>query len=59
LLQKVGGIYANNTDPAEFINQNLMMEANVIHEAFVSGVKQRLFLGIKLYLSEACTSADV
>ena len=36
---KVGGIHANNTYPAEFIYQNLMMEANVIHQAFVSGVK--------------------
>lgn len=42
---KVGGIYANNTYPAEFIYQNLMMEANVIHQAFVSGVKKLLFLG--------------
>jgi GDP-L-fucose synthase len=42
---KVGGIYANNTYPAEFIYQNLMMEANVIHEAFKSGVKKLLFLG--------------
>jgi GDP-L-fucose synthase len=42
---KVGGIYANNTFPAEFIYQNLMMESNVIHQAFVSGVKKLLFLG--------------
>ncbi|MBU3538231.1 GDP-L-fucose synthase [Polynucleobacter sp. UK-Gri1-W3] len=42
---KVGGIHANNTFPAEFIYQNLMMEANVIHQAFVSGVKRLLFLG--------------
>jgi len=42
---KVGGIYANNTYPAEFIYQNLMIEANVIHQAFVSGVKRLLFLG--------------
>lgn len=42
---KVGGIHANNTFPAEFIYQNLMMEANVIHHAFTSGVKQLLFLG--------------
>lgn len=42
---KVGGIYANNTFPAEFIYQNLMMEANVIHQAFESGVKKLLFLG--------------
>ena len=42
---KVGGIHVNNTYPAEFIYQNLMMEANVIHQAFVSGVKKLLFLG--------------
>lgn len=42
---KVGGIHANNTYPAEFIYQNLMMEANVIHQAFQSGVKKLIFLG--------------
>jgi GDP-L-fucose synthase len=42
---KVGGIHANNTYPAEFIYENLMMEANVIHQAFQSGVKKLLFLG--------------
>ncbi|WP_416050616.1 GDP-L-fucose synthase [Cupriavidus basilensis] len=42
---KVGGIHANNTYPAEFIYQNLMMEANVIHEAWRAGVEKLLFLG--------------
>jgi GDP-L-fucose synthase len=42
---KVGGIYANNTYPAEFIYQNLMIEANVIHQAFKAGVQKLLFLG--------------
>lgn len=42
---RVGGIHANNTYPAEFIYQNLMIEANVIHQAFASGVKKLLFLG--------------
>ncbi len=42
---KVGGIYANNTFPAEFIYENLMVQNNVIHEAFISGVKKLLFLG--------------
>ncbi len=42
---KVGGIQANITYPAEFIYQNLMMEANVIHQAFNAGVKKLLFLG--------------
>jgi GDP-L-fucose synthase len=42
---KVGGILANNTYPAEYIYQNLMIEANVIHEAWQTGVKKLLFLG--------------
>jgi GDP-L-fucose synthase len=42
---KVGGIHANNTYPAEFIYQNLMVQANVIEAAFRSGVKKLLFLG--------------
>ncbi len=42
---KVGGIHANNTYPAEFIYQNLMMQANVIDAAFRNGVKKLLFLG--------------
>ena len=42
---KVGGIHANNTYPAEFIYQNLMMEANVVDAAFRSGVRKLLFLG--------------
>jgi GDP-L-fucose synthase len=41
----VGGIHANNTYPAEFIYDNLMVEANVIHEAWRSGVQKLLFLG--------------
>ena len=42
---KVGGIHANNTFPAEFIYDNLMIQNNVIHQAFSSGVKKLLFLG--------------
>ena len=42
---KVGGIHANNIYPADFIYQNLMMQANVIEAAFQSGVKKLLFLG--------------
>jgi nucleoside-diphosphate-sugar epimerase len=42
---KVGGIHANNTYPAEFIYENLMIESNVIHQAFVAGVRKLLFLG--------------
>jgi GDP-L-fucose synthase len=42
---KVGGIHANNTYPADFIYDNLMVQNNVIHHAFISGVKKLLFLG--------------
>lgn len=42
---KVGGIYANSTYPAEFIYQNLMMEANIIDAAFRNGARKLLFLG--------------
>jgi len=42
---KVGGIYANNTFPADFIYDNLMIQSNVIHQAFINGVKKLLFLG--------------
>jgi GDP-L-fucose synthase len=42
---KVGGIMANNTYPAEFVYENLMIECNVIHQAFAAGVKNLLQLG--------------
>lgn len=42
---KVGGIHANNSYPAEFIYQNLMIEANIVDAAFRAGVKKLLFLG--------------
>jgi GDP-L-fucose synthase len=42
---KVGGIFANNSYPADFIYNNVMIEANIIHSSFVSGVKKILFLG--------------
>ena len=42
---RVGGIHANNIFPAEFIYNNLMVQNNVIHQAFLSGVKKLLFLG--------------
>lgn len=42
---KVGGIHANNTYPADFIYENLMIECNVIHQAFAAGVSKLLFLG--------------
>ena len=42
---KVGGIHANNTYRAEFIYDNLMMEANIIHASYLNKVKKLLFLG--------------
>ena len=42
---KVGGIHANNTRPAEFIYDNLMIESNIIHSSYKYGVKKLLFLG--------------
>ncbi len=42
---KVGGIHANNTFPAEFIYENLMIAANLVHGAFRAGIKRVLFLG--------------
>jgi len=42
---RVGGIHANNTYPAEFIYDNMMVQSNVIHEAWRAGVKKLLFLG--------------
>lgn len=42
---KVGGIHANNTYPAEFIHENLVIQSNVIHSAYLSGVDRLLFLG--------------
>ena len=42
---KVGGIYANDSYPAEFIYQNLMIEANLIHGSYLAGVNNLLFLG--------------
>jgi GDP-L-fucose synthase len=42
---KVGGIHANNTFPAQFIKDNLVMQSNVIHEAYKAGVQNLLFLG--------------
>lgn len=51
---KVGGIHANNTYPADFIYDNLMMEANVVHQAFEAGVGRLLFLGSScIYPKEA------
>lgn len=42
---KVGGIHANNTYPADFIRENLQIQLNIIHAAYLAGVKRLLFLG--------------
>lgn len=51
---KVGGIQANNTYRAEFIYQNLMMEANIVHAAWQAGVKRLLFLGSSCIYPRDC-----
>lgn len=51
---KVGGIYANNTYRAEFIYQNLMIEANIIHAAYKTGLKKLLFLGSSCIYPRDC-----
>ena len=42
---KVGGIHANNTYPAEFIYENLMIQSNVIHQSYLHGIKNLIYLG--------------
>ena len=51
---KVGGIYANNTYPAEFIYDNLAVQNNVIHESYRSGVTKLLFLGSSCIYPKNC-----
>ena len=51
---RVGGIHANNTYPAEFIQQNLAIQTNVIHEAWCCGVKRLLFLGSSCIYPRDC-----
>jgi len=51
---KVGGIHANNTYPAEFIRENLVIQNNVIHEAWRHGVKRLLFLGSSCIYPRDC-----
>ncbi|MEJ2056383.1 MAG: GDP-L-fucose synthase [Desulfofustis sp.] len=52
---KVGGIHANSSYPAEFIYQNLMIQANVIHQAYLSGVSRLLFLGSSCIYPKFCS----
>ena len=51
---KVGGIHANNTYPADFIYENLAIQTNVIHQAYVNGVKRLLFLGSSCIYPRDC-----
>ncbi|MHB1348532.1 MAG: GDP-L-fucose synthase family protein [Desulfobulbaceae bacterium] len=51
---KVGGIHANNTYPAEFIHQNLIIQDNVIHQAWLANVKRLLFLGSSCIYPRDC-----
>lgn len=51
---RVGGIHANNTYPAEFIQQNLAIQTNIIHEAWRSGVHHLLFLGSSCIYPKEC-----
>ena len=52
---KVGGIWANNTYPAEFIYSNLAIQTNVIHAAWKTGVKRLLFLGSSCIYPRECS----
>jgi len=51
---KVGGILANNTYPADFIYQNLLIESNIIHNSYLTGVKKLLFLGSSCIYPREC-----
>jgi len=51
---KVGGIHANNIYPAEFIQENLAIQSNVIHQSYVVGVKRLLFLGSSCIYPRDC-----
>ena len=52
---KVGGIWANNTYPAEFIYSNIMVQTNIIHASYRSGVKKLLFLGSSCIYPKHCS----
>lgn len=51
---KVGGIHANNAYPAEFIQENLAIQSNVIHQSYMAGVKRLLFLGSSCIYPRDC-----
>ena len=50
----VGGILANSTRPAEFIYDNLMIQTNVLHQAYLAGVRKLLFLGSSCIYPKLC-----
>ena len=54
---KVGGIQANNTLPAEFLRENLLIQTHVLHEAWQAGVK-KCFFGEFVHLPEISTTTD-
>jgi GDP-L-fucose synthase len=51
---KVGGIHANSTYPADFMRENLMIQTNVIHEAWRHGVEKLMFLGSSCIYPKLC-----
>lgn len=51
---KVGGIHANNSYPADFIYENLMIQTNIIHSALLNGIKKLLFLGSSCIYPRDC-----
>ena len=51
---KVGGIYANNTFPADFIRENIVVQTNIIHESWKNGVEKLLFLGSSCIYPKLC-----
>ena len=55
---KVGGIYANNAYPAEFIHDNLAIQTNIIHEAYRNGAKRLMFLGSSCIYPKLAPSTD-
>ena len=51
---KVGGIYSNNTFPADFIRENIVVQTNIIHESWKNGVEKLLFLGSSCIYPKLC-----
>ena len=51
---KVGGIYANNTYKADYIYQNIIIQSNLIHSAFLCGIQNLIFLGSSCVYPKKC-----